>query len=114
MDTRVSNPLLEPWDTPFGLPPFERIAPEHYEPAFAAAMQEHLAELRNISTSTAAPDFDNTIVAFEHSGRTLRRIAPLSIRLRCAFWCAQLRSSPSPKLPTPSTLPRTRGRVSCN
>ena len=29
------NPLLQPWDTPGGLPPFESIRPEHFVPAFA-------------------------------------------------------------------------------
>lgn len=33
-----SNPLLETWNTPFGVPPFGRIAPEHFPPAFERAL----------------------------------------------------------------------------
>jgi peptidyl-dipeptidase Dcp len=28
-----SNPLLTPWTTPFGVPPFGEIRPEHFLPA---------------------------------------------------------------------------------
>ena len=42
MDQRVSqalspNPLLQDWDTPYGLPPFETIRTEHFVPALRAA-----------------------------------------------------------------------------
>jgi len=32
------NPFLEPWATPFELPPFDRIQPEHFPPAFDRGM----------------------------------------------------------------------------
>ncbi len=51
-----SNPLLLPWDdTPFGLPPFDRIRPEHFPPALAAAMREHLDEVAAIGADPAEP-----------------------------------------------------------
>src|SRR5579863_2328121 len=74
-NSMTDNPFFEAWDTPFGLPPFERIAPEHFPPAFDRGMTEQLAEIAAIVGSGAAPDFANTIEALERSGRLLRRVS---------------------------------------
>jgi len=68
------NPLLAPWSTPFGVPPFAEIEPGHFVPAFAHAMAEHLAEIAAIGTDPAAPSFANTIEALQRSGRALTRV----------------------------------------
>ncbi len=68
------NPLLQSWDTPFGLPPFAHVRPEHYAPAFATAMQAHRDELRAIADFAEPPTFANTVEAFDRSGRALTRI----------------------------------------
>lgn len=70
-----ANPLLQDWTAPFGLPPFAALRPEHFEPAFEAAMRQHRDELRAITEQAAAPDFDNTLAAFDRSGRLLARIS---------------------------------------
>jgi peptidyl-dipeptidase Dcp len=70
----TSNPLLASWTTPFGVPPFDLIKPEHFAPAFGVAMTEHLAEIAAIGASAAPPSFANTIEALERSGRTLARV----------------------------------------
>ena len=57
----VDNPLLAPWDAPFGAPPFDRIRPEHFPPAFDAALALRRAEIAAIVADPAAPTFDNTI-----------------------------------------------------
>ena len=41
----TNNPLLEEWNTEFGIPPFDQIRTKHYEPAFEAAMQMHNEEI---------------------------------------------------------------------
>ncbi len=69
-----SNPLLASWTTPFGMPPFDRIRPEHFAPAFELAMRENLGEIAAIGADPATPDFANTIEAMQRSGRTLARI----------------------------------------
>ncbi len=69
-----SNPLLAPWTTPFGVPPFDRIEAEHFAPAFALAMQAHLEEVAAIGADPAEPDFSNTIEAMQRAGRTLERV----------------------------------------
>ena len=71
----TDNPFFETWKTPFELPPFERIRPEHFPPAFERGMAEQEAEIGAIAGSGAVPDFANTIEALERSGRLLRRVS---------------------------------------
>ena len=70
----TDNPFFEAWDTPFGLPPFERIGPEHFPPAFDRGMAEQAAEIAAIAGSPEPADFANTIEALERSGGLLRRV----------------------------------------
>ncbi|WP_127996186.1 M3 family metallopeptidase [Piscinibacter defluvii] len=74
MPTAAGNPLLQPWDTPFGLPPFESIRPEHFAPAFEHACREHLAEIDAIAHDPAPPDFENTAAVLDRAGRLFHRI----------------------------------------
>ena len=76
-DTRASNPLLQPWNTPYDLPPFDQVRPEHFTPAFEVAMQAHVAELDAIASNPAAPDFANTVQAFDEAGRLFVRVSNL-------------------------------------
>jgi peptidyl-dipeptidase Dcp len=69
------NPLLQDWATPHGLPPFAELHAAHVEPALRAAMAEHREELARIGGDDRAPDFDNTVAAFDRAGRRLGRIA---------------------------------------
>ncbi|PHV11396.1 M3 family metallopeptidase [Chitinimonas sp. BJB300] len=73
-DALNNNPLLQAWNTPYGLPPFDRVAAEHFLPAFDVAMQAHLAELDAIADQTELPSFANTLVTFDASGRQLKQI----------------------------------------
>src|SRR4051812_11379527 len=70
-----ANPLLASWTAPYGLAPFPEIAAEHFEPAFAQALQVHRDEVAAIAQDPRAPDFENTLAAFDRSGRRLGRIA---------------------------------------
>jgi peptidyl-dipeptidase Dcp len=68
------NPLLQAWNTPFGLPPFEKISTTHFQPAFAKAMAEHNSEIAAVLNETAPATFENTIAALERSGHTIDRV----------------------------------------
>ncbi len=70
----TSNPLLESWDGPYGLPPFDRIKTEHFAPALDEAMAAHRAEVAAIAASAEEPSFANTVEAFEKSGAALDRV----------------------------------------
>jgi peptidyl-dipeptidase Dcp len=71
----TDNPFFAAWDTPFELPPFAHIRPEHFPPAFDRGMAEQLAEVAAITAASAPPDFANTIEALERSGRLLTRVS---------------------------------------
>ena len=79
--TAPANPFFAPWTTPFGLPPFERIAPEHYRPAFDRALEAHIGEIEAIAGDAAAPSFANTVEAMERGGRELRRVSAVFFNL---------------------------------
>src|ERR1700688_1227010 len=68
------NPFFQEWTGPFGAPPFGRIAPEHFLPAFDRAFAAHDCEVAAIAADPAAPSFDNTIAALELRGRLLGRV----------------------------------------
>ena len=73
--TTEDNPLLATWEGPYGgIPPFDRVQIPLFKPALEAGMTEQLAEIQKIANDPAPPDFENTIVALERSGRTLNRI----------------------------------------
>lgn len=71
----MTNPLLETWDTPFGLPPFARIADGDFAPAMAAALDEGRAAVAAIAKNPAPATFANTIAALELADQLLDRVA---------------------------------------
>ena len=77
----TENPFFEGWTTPFGMPPFDRIRPEHFPPAFDRGMQEQIAEIAAIAGPGAAPSFADTIEALERGGRLLERVSRVFFNL---------------------------------
>jgi peptidyl-dipeptidase Dcp len=73
-DTRV-NPLLETFNTPFGVPPFDQIVTADYIPAFEEAMLIHNEEIAAITEQTETPTFENTLEPMAYSGELLGRTA---------------------------------------
>ncbi|MCT4492159.1 M3 family metallopeptidase [Bosea minatitlanensis] len=70
----ADNPFATRWETPFRLPPFAAIRPEHIRAAFDAALAKHRDEIAAIVANPAAPDFVNTVEALERAGRALSRV----------------------------------------
>jgi len=70
----ADNPFFQPWDTPFGVPPFQAVRTEHFEPAFLAAFAAHRAEIDAIAANPEPPTFANTIEAMERAGDLLDRV----------------------------------------
>ena len=65
------NILLKEWETPYGTAPFSQIKTTDYIPAVKAGIKAQRAEIRAIVDCPDAPTFDNTIAAFELSGKPL-------------------------------------------
>ncbi|MCK5738493.1 M3 family metallopeptidase [bacterium] len=78
------NPLLEKWETPYGVPPFEKIRDSHFVPAFKTAMAQHQDEIAAIVSAPEAPTFKNTIEALDYSGQLLQRIQLVFFNLNSA------------------------------
>ena len=70
----MTNPLLEIWDTPFGLAPFGQINDADFAPAIEAAMAEDLAEVDALVMQDAAPTFENTIEGLMKTGAKLDQV----------------------------------------
>jgi len=92
MTDTTRNPLLDPWQTPFGLPPFELVRPAHFAPAFAYAMRMHAAEVDAIAEGREPPTFANTLAALDRSGRELGRIERLFFNLTASETSTELQA----------------------
>lgn len=68
------NPFYCDWDTPFEVPPFDKIKIEHFKPAFLKGMEEEMAEVNAIISNTDEPTFDNTIRAMQFTGKLLQKV----------------------------------------
>jgi peptidyl-dipeptidase Dcp len=72
---RAENPFSKEFDTPFGVPPFDKIKLEHYAPAFDEAMARHSEEIAAIVNAAEPATFANTVEAMERSGEMLARVS---------------------------------------
>lgn len=79
------NPFFSEFDTPFGVPPFERIELEHYMPAFDEGMKQQMVEIDAIVQNAEPPTFANTIEALEWSGDLLGRVSNVFFGLNSAL-----------------------------
>ena len=68
------NPLFSEFDTPFQVPPFDKIQEEHYLPAFKEGMELQNMEIEAIVNNPETPTFENTIEAVESTGSLLRKV----------------------------------------
>lgn len=68
------NPLLQESTLPFGAPDFSKIDSTDYMPAFEAAIQQTRDEIKQIVDNPDSATFENTILAYEESGKLLDRV----------------------------------------
>ena len=76
-----TNIFLQEWDTPYGIPPFEKIKVADYMPAVKEGIRLQEAEIQAIVDNPDAPDFENTIAAFDRSGEVLSRVTSVLFNL---------------------------------
>ena len=80
----TTNPLLEKWDTPFGIPPFDKIKSTDYLPALREAIKVHNNEIKIILHNKEKPTFKNTIEALELSGSMLKKVSGVFFAIKAA------------------------------
>ncbi len=73
--TEPENPFFSEYTTPFQVPPFDKIDTSHYLPAFIEGIRQQAEEIAAITGNTEAPDFENTILAYDKSGKLLNRVS---------------------------------------
>lgn len=74
----AGNPLLATWTGPHGgVPAFDKYKIEQFKPALMVAIESSRAQLKSIAVVRSVPTFDNTIAAFENSGRELTRVGAM-------------------------------------
>ncbi len=79
--TLFSNPLLEEFKTPYGVPPFDKIKSTDFIPAIKEAIKINDKEINDIVSNKQAPTFENTIDALDKSGILLNRITTILYNL---------------------------------
>lgn len=82
---QAQNPFFSEYNTPFGVPPFEKIMDEHYLPAFQEGIRRQQEEIAAIVSNEEAPTFENTIEALEISGDLLTRVDDVFFSLNSAL-----------------------------
>ncbi|MCK9421697.1 MAG: M3 family metallopeptidase [Bacteroidales bacterium] len=78
---KPENPFFGVYQTPFQVPPFDKIDTSCYMPAFLEAIKKHNTEIEAIVQNTRTPDFENTILAFDQSGKLLTRVSKVFYNL---------------------------------
>jgi peptidyl-dipeptidase Dcp len=86
------NPFFTEYKTPFQVPPFDKIDTSDYMPAFLEGIKQHNAEIDAIINNTTLPDFNNTILAFDKSGKLLTRVSKVFYNLNEAETNKQIQS----------------------
>jgi len=70
-----SNPFFSEFNTPFNVPPFEKIKAKHYMPAFEKGMAEGRRDIENLIKNKQTPTFKNTVVALDNAGELLTNVS---------------------------------------
>lgn len=75
------NPFFTEFQTEYGVPPFDKIKLEHYEPAILKGIEEQNNDIESIINNVETPTFENTIVALDNSGKILSRVGGVLFNL---------------------------------
>lgn len=73
-DLPSSNPFSSISTLPFQAPLFDKIKDADYKPALEEGIKQQQKEVEAIANNTAAPTFENTLVALEKTGQLLTRV----------------------------------------
>ncbi len=74
-ETDKSNPFFSEYNTPFNVPPFEKIMARHYMPAFEKGMSEGRKNIDLLIKNKQKPTFENTVEALDKSLDLLTKVS---------------------------------------
>ena len=80
-ETMTENPFFTTYQTPFEVPPFDKIDTTHYLPAFIEGMKQQNTEIDALINNAETPSFDNTMFVFDRSGKLLTRVSKVFFSL---------------------------------
>ncbi|WP_338646459.1 M3 family metallopeptidase [Flavobacterium sp. KS-LB2] len=83
-ENTIMNPFFQAYDTPFNVPPFDKIKNEHFKPAILEGISKHQAEIDAIADNTQPATFENTILAMENAGELLSNVNTVFSNLNSA------------------------------
>lgn len=83
-ENKSSNPFFSEFNTPFNVPPFDKIDTSHYVPAFVKGIEQQQVEIDAIVNNSDAPTFENTINALDKSGKLLKTVSRVFFSINSA------------------------------
>lgn len=83
-ENNTDNPFFADYQTPYQVPPFDKIQNKHYEPAFVEGLKIQSEEIDKIANDSSEPTFENTIVAMENSGQLLKKVSSVFFNMTSA------------------------------
>ena len=83
-ENTIMNPFFQAYDTPFNVPPFDKIKNEHFTPAILEGISIHQGEINAIANNTQPITFENTILAMENAGELLSNVNTVFSNLNSA------------------------------
>lgn len=83
-ENTTMNPFFQAYNTPFNVPPFDKIKNEHFKPAILEGIAKHQAEIDAIANNPQPATFDNTILAMENAGELLANVNTVFSNLNSA------------------------------
>ena len=81
MEKEHQNPFISEYDTPYDIPPFDKITYDDYIPALKAGIEQQKEAVEAIVNNPAEPTLENTIIALDHSGPILERVCNVFFNL---------------------------------
>ncbi len=76
-----NNPFMQEWETPYEVPPFNKIEHKHYLPAIKEGIRQQCEIVESICSNSEQPTFSNTVIPYEYSGELLNKVASVFLNL---------------------------------
>ena len=76
-----TNPFLEEWNTPYGIPPFDQITEADYLPAIRTGIEQGRKNIQAIIDNPEEPSFENVVAAYDKSSELASKVGGVLFNL---------------------------------